>query len=140
MMPSTSPAVPPKFPVTHDQIDEVVRRFYAKVRVHPALSPIFANHVHNWSPHEAKIASFWRNAIGLDRSFDGNPQQVHMAAHDIQGHHFELWLGLFDETLNETLPPETAAAWSTLAHRIGRALKMSIDQRDAIPGAIPKLF
>ncbi|MEM5477599.1 group III truncated hemoglobin [Pacificibacter sp. AS14] len=132
--------LPPKFPITPDQIDQVVTRFYARVRSHPDLGPVFANHVNDWRPHEAKIASFWRNAIGLDRSFDGNPQQAHMAAHDIKGEHFALWLALFDDTLCDTVAPETAAAWSALAHRIGRALKMGIDQRDAPKGAAPKLF
>lgn len=132
--------LPPKFPITSDQIDQVVARFYARVRQHPDLGPVFANHVGDWRPHEAKIASFWRNAIGLDRSFDGNPQQAHMKASDIKGAHFALWLALFDETLQDTVPPDTAMAWSALAHRIGRALKMGIDQRDAPKGAPPKLF
>lgn len=133
-------ALPPKFEITHEQIDQVVARFYARVRSHPDLGPVFANHVGDWHPHEAKIASFWRNAIGLDRKFDGNPQQAHMAAGDIKGEHFALWLALFDEVLNDTMPCEIALAWSALAHRIGRALKMSIDQRDAPKGATPKLF
>lgn len=133
-------ALPPKFPITSAQIDDVVTQFYAKARTHPDLGPIFANHIQNWRPHEAKIASFWRNAIGIDRSFDGNPQSAHMAAHDIDSKHFALWLDLFDETLRDTLPAPTAKAWSTLAHRIGRALKMSIDQRDTPQDAPPKLF
>ncbi|SEK20154.1 group III truncated hemoglobin [Pacificibacter marinus] len=130
----------PKFPISPEHIELVVTRFYAKVRNHSELGPIFANHVHDWPPHEAKITRFWRNAIGIERNYDGNPQRAHMAAPDIQGHHFALWLGLFDETLQDSLAPETAAAWSALAHRIGRALKMSIDQRDAPKDAPPRLF
>jgi hemoglobin len=133
-------AAPPKFSIEPSQIDTVVKRFYAKVRMHPKLGPVFAHHVRDWPPHEAKIASFWRNAIGLDRSFEGNPQQAHMAATDIKSEHFALWLTLFDETLNDTLPRDTAAAWSALAHRIGRALKMGIVQRDTAKDAPPKLF
>lgn len=132
--------LPPKFPITSEQIDQVVVRFYARMRNHRELGPIFANHIDDWRPHEAKIASFWRNAIGLDRSFSGNPQQAHMAAMDIKAEHFALWLALFDETLDDTLPQETATAWSALAHRIGRALKMSVDQRDTPKDAPPKLF
>jgi hemoglobin len=135
-----SPIVPPKFYITSEQIDLVVSRFYARVRKHSDLAPIFAAHIQDWGPHEAKISEFWHNAIGLSRAYDGNPQRAHMAAHEIQGAHFALWLALFDEVLVESLPPETAASWSALAHRIGRALKMSIDHRDAPKDAPPKLF
>ena len=134
------PPAPPKFPITSAEIDLVVSRFYARVRTHRDLGPIFAAHVDDWRPHEAKIASFWRNAIGLDRSFKGNPQSTHMAAQNVKAEHFALWLGLFDTVLTETLPPATAQSWSALAHRIGRALKMSIEQRDAPKNAPPKLF
>jgi len=40
--------------------------------------------------------------------------------------HFEPWLALFDETLRRSLPAETAAAWSALAHRIGASLTMGL--------------
>jgi hemoglobin len=132
--------LPPKFPITPEQIDAVVATFYARVRQDEILGPVFAAHVTDWKPHEEKIASFWRNAICHERGFDGNPQAKHMAAGDVKSEHFAMWLTLFDETLQRELPAATAASWSALAHRIGRALKMGIDQRDAPKGAPPKLF
>ena len=56
-------AFPPRFFVTADQIDAQVAAFYAAVRTHPQLGPVFAGHVTDWPEHEAKIARFWRNAI-----------------------------------------------------------------------------
>ncbi len=42
---------------------------------------------------------------------------------------------LFDETLRRSLPPETAEAWSQLAHRIGAGLRMGVeDLRERMPG------
>lgn len=130
--------LPPRFPVTAAQIDRVVTVFYAAVRRHEVLGPIFAAHVTDWPAHEARIAGFWRNAILGDRSYDGNPMQVHRAAGDVRAEHFEPWLMLFDATLIRTLPPDTARAWSALAHRIGAGLRMGVS-RAAGPDGPPLL-
>ena len=118
--------IPPRFPITSDQIDRVVATFYAAVRRHEVLGPVFANHVTDWPTHEARIAAFWRNAIMYERGYDGNPMRVHRAAGDVQAEHFVPWLALFDETLRRTLPLEQARGWSALAHRIGAGLRMGV--------------
>ena len=125
--------LPPRFPVTDAQIDAVVAEFYACIRSHPGLGPVFAAHVTDWPAHEAKIARFWRNAILFERSYDGNPLAVHRAAGDVRPGMFEVWLGLFDSVLRRDLPAETAAAWSELAHRIGRGLRFGMEDRPAGP-------
>jgi hemoglobin len=133
--PEKAACIPPRFDVTADQIDAVVADFYAVVRSHPGMGPVFAAHVTDWPAHEAKIARFWRNAILFERSYDGNPMVVHRAAGNVRSPMFDVWLGLFDAVLRRKLPPETAAAWSALAHRIGRGLRMGIEDRDSqIPG------
>ena len=126
-------SIPPRFPVTPAQIDRVVAVFYAAVRRHEVLGPVFGGHVANWPEHEEKIARFWRNAILSERAYDGNPMQVHRRAGDVLPDHFPLWLALFDETLRRTLPAESAAAWSALAHRIGAALRMGVTIEDGPP-------
>lgn len=129
-------SMPPRIPVTPDQIDRVVAVFYAAIRRHEVLGPVFAAHVTDWPAHEAKIARFWRNAILHERSYDGNPMAVHRAAGDVRADHFGPWLMLFDETLRRTVPPEAARAWSALAHRIGAGLSMGLE-REA--GGVPRL-
>lgn len=127
----------PRFDITPDQIDAVVAEFYACVRLHPGLGPVFARHVADWPAHEAKIARFWRNAILFERGYDGNPMAIHLAAGDVRAPMFDVWLGLFDSVLRRTLPAQTAAAWSALAHRIGRGMRIGVETRDT-PG-IPRL-
>ena len=116
--------IPPRFDVTPDQIDRVVAVFYGAVRRHEVLGPVFARHVADWPAHEARIAAFWRNAILYERSYDGNPMRVHRQAGDVRADHFPIWLALFDETLNRTLPADLARSWSALAHRIGTGLRI----------------
>ncbi|WP_022704583.1 group III truncated hemoglobin [Pseudorhodobacter ferrugineus] len=128
-----------RFPITHAQIDAVVADFYAAIRAHPKLGPVFAAHVTDWPPHEAKIARFWRNAILFERSYDGNPMAVHKAAGNVRPGMFDDWLALFDATLARQLPPETATQWSALAHRIGRGLRMGVVEGQTLQGGIPRL-
>lgn len=127
--------MPPRFDLTSEQIDRVVAVFYAAVRRHEVLGPVFGGHIDDWPAHEAKIARFWKKAILYQPGYDGNPMQVHMAAGDVRADHFPIWLALFDETLHRTLPPEPAAGWSELAHRIGRGLRMGVeDLREPLAG------
>ncbi|MBE2274876.1 MAG: group III truncated hemoglobin [Rhodobacteraceae bacterium] len=126
--------MPPRFPIAPAEIDRVMADFYARIRGHDVLGPVFARHVADWPAHEAKIAAFWRNAILFERSYDGNPMAIHRAAGDVMPAMFPAWLALFDDTLARNLAPETAAAWSELAHRIGRSLSLGLQMGDGPPG------
>lgn len=128
-----------RFDITPDEIDQVVRVFYAAIRRHEVLGPVFANHITDWPPHEAKIANFWKKAILYQPVYDGNPMQAHMAAMDVRADHFPHWLALFDETLRRTLPADSAAAWSALAHRIGRGLRLGVEDLRKPESAVPNL-
>ncbi|MCB1388801.1 MAG: group III truncated hemoglobin [Rhodobacteraceae bacterium] len=118
--------IEPRFPITAAEIETVVADFYAFVREHPGLGPVFAAHVADWPAHEAKIARFWRNAILFERCYDGNPMQAHIAAGNVRPGMFAPWLGLFDMVLRRNLRPEQAEAWSALAHRIGTGLRAGL--------------
>ena len=133
------PPLPPRFAITPAEIDVVVADFYAAIRTHPGLGPIFAAHVTDWPTHEAKIARFWRSAILFEQSYDGNPMTVHRAAGNVRPGMFDTWLALFDSILARNLGPETAAAWSALAHRIGRGLRYALVDGQTLAGGVPKL-
>lgn len=132
-------AMPPRFPIATEDIDRVVADFYAAIRVHPGLGPVFAAHVTDWPAHEEKIARFWRNAILYERSYDGNPVEVHRRAGNVRPGMFSVWLGLFDSVLRRNLTPDQATAWSALAHRIGQSLRYAVVEDAALPGGIPRL-
>ena len=130
-------ALPPRFDITRDDIARVVAAFYEQIRQHPGLGPVFAAHVTDWPAHEEKITRFWANAILYERAYDGNPAQVHKQAQNVRPGMFEPWLALFDMTLKRELTPEQAAAWSALAHTIGRSLRASVVERMQGPGGVP---
>ncbi|NOE19059.1 globin family protein [Ruegeria atlantica] len=135
----TRPTFPPRFPATPEQINAQVRAFYARVRKDSVLGPVFANHVTDWPAHEEKIASFWRNAILFERSYDGNPQRVHIERPDVKPEMFAHWLDLFQEVATQILPPETSAPWVALARRIGVGMKAGVQSARQPKGAPPIL-
>lgn len=130
---------PPRFPITEAEIEAVVAAFYARVRTHDFLGPIFAAHVRDWPEHEIKIAKFWKGSILHLPGYDGSPMRAHREAGNVQPGMFSVWLGLFDEVLAAELPPETARAWSALAHKIGTSLRAGVVDRQTLPGGVPKL-
>lgn len=132
-------ALPPRFAITRPEIERVVAVFYAAVRAHPMLGPVFAVHVTDWPAHEARVADFWANTILHERSYEGSPVEAHVKAGNVRPGMFDSWLGLFDATLRAELTPDQAAAWSALAHRIGRSLRAAVVDREKLPGGIPKL-
>ena len=132
-------ALPPRFPITRPEIERVVSTFYACARAHPGLGPVFAAHVTDWPAHEARVADFWANTILHERGYDGSPMAAHIRAGNVQPGMFSTWLGLFDSVLRSELRPDQAAAWSALAHRIGRSLRAGVVERDTLPGGVPKL-
>lgn len=134
-----STLLPPRFEISEAEIERVVSAFYARVRAHPQLGPVFAVHVTDWPAHEAKIARFWKGAILHMPGYDGTPMLAHREAKNVKPGMFSGWLGLFDEVLRTELAPLQAEAWSALAHRIGVSLRAGVVDRETLPGGVPKL-
>lgn len=88
---------------SEDEIAELVRRFYARVRRDERLGPIFNDRIHDWPAHEAKLCDFWSSALRGTRRFRGMPMPVHAALPGLSAALFGHWLQLFDQTL-ATLP------------------------------------
>lgn len=131
--------LPPRFDIVAAEIDCVVQIFYAAIRRHEVLGPIFAAHVTDWPMHEAKTADFWKKAILHRAGYDEHPMRAHILAGNVKPVHFRLWLNLFDDTLNSVLSPVSAAAWSSLAHRIGRGLRIGVEDMRNTQLATPLL-
>jgi len=138
-----------KFEISPADIDRLVTAFYRRVRAHPMLGPVFARAIApddksgdgpEWRAHEAKIAAFWRNAIGIDRTYDGNPMRVHVANPEVQPGMFSAWLDLFAATARDELTRAQARSIEALARRIGEGMRYAVTQRGQDKGAPPKLF
>lgn len=109
-------------------IARLVDTFYAKVRRHDELGPIFNGVIgENWDHHLTKLKDFWAS-VALDAgSYSGRPVPAHVKLEGVEPRHFQLWLGLFRETLEETAPsPAAVDFFMERAERIAMSLQYAM--------------
>lgn len=118
--------------ISRDDISALVALFYARVRQHTRLGPIFHAKIGQtdeaWAPHLEKIENFWANVIRHERVYSGNPMQVHLSVPGIQPEDFAIWLDLFERAAHDCLPKAKASVMSQTARRIGRSLAMGVER------------
>lgn len=84
-----------------EDIQQLVDVFYEKVRLNDTLGPIFDEVIKdNWPKHLDKMYRFWQTILLGQHTYKGNPFSHH-APLPIYGEHFEIWLKLFHETLDD---------------------------------------
>lgn len=80
----------------------IVEHFYSKARLDMQLGSVFAAAVadDDWHDHLELITDFWNSALFNANSYNGNTFAKH-ASLPIEKRHFDRWLKLFAETVNE---------------------------------------
>jgi hemoglobin len=116
--------------LTEAMMENLVRAFYDAGRKDPLLGPIFEEKLAgHWEEHIAKLTDFW-SQIGLRSGrYSGRPLPAHMAL-GLEPEHFRAWLGLFEATAREVLPPEGAAFFIARAHRIADSFQLGLNIGD----------
>lgn len=100
----------------------LLRHFYADVRQHAVLGPIFNRQIQDWPEHLEKIGSFWARLTGGPSDYAGAMPAKHVSL-GIDGRHFAAWLQLWDFNCRRRLKPVEADEMIALAHEIGRRLE-----------------
>ena len=102
-----------------EDIKFLVDKFYEKVNKDNLLSPIF-NEISkvNWDLHLPIMYDFWGNILLGGSEYKGEPLQKHFNL-PIGIKHFEKWLELFFQTLNENFSGEITDEAHASAIRIG---------------------
>jgi hemoglobin len=106
-------------------IEALVARFYAKVRGDAVLGPVFAAKITDWGPHLKRMCEFWSSVALLTGRYHGQPMPKHLSL-PIDEAHFARWLGLFQETLDETCPPAARVHFMDRARRIAESFRLGI--------------
>lgn len=99
--------------LTIEDIKLLVDTFYDKVREDKLIGPVFNDRIQNrWPQHLAKMYTFWQTILLGEHTYYGTPFPPH-AQLPIEKEHFERWLSLFSQTLNELFSGEIAkeALW-----------------------------
>lgn len=105
----------------HEGIFKLIRPFYADVRQHAVLGPIFNAHIQDWTAHLAKITEFWARQTGGPSAYGGGFGAAHLNL-GIDVTHFHHWLTLWDFNCRRHLPEAEAKEMSALAHELARRL------------------
>ncbi|MCW5909988.1 MAG: group III truncated hemoglobin [Cyclobacteriaceae bacterium] len=96
-----------------DDIRLLVNSFYDKAREDDLLKDIFNNIIQNrWPEHLEKMYRFWQTVLLEEHTYFGSPFLPH--AHlPVEKEHFDRWLKLFYETVDEHFSGEKAerAKW-----------------------------
>ncbi|WP_421871221.1 group III truncated hemoglobin [Nitratireductor rhodophyticola] len=121
--------------VNRDFIGRLVREFYRRVRSDARLGPIFAGEIKdNWEPHLKKMTDFWCAVILKDGSYHGRPVPAHLRLKTVVEADFDIWLGLFRQTVGDLCTPAVAAVFTDRAERIAKSLKLAMFFR--LPAAL----
>ena len=111
----------------HEGLKLLLRHFYADVRQHALLGPIFNKHIDDWPAHLVKIGSFWVRLTGGPSGYFGQMPAKHLRL-GIEARHFNAWLQLWDFNCCSHLKSAEAQEMICLAHEIGRRLKEIISE------------
>lgn len=86
---------------TQQDIQFLVDSFYEKVREDELIGPIFNGVIQNrWPQHLETMYRFWGTVLLYEKNYHGNPFMPHSKL-PIEKKHFDRWLKLFQETLDE---------------------------------------
>jgi len=105
----------------HDGILKLLKSFYADVRQHDVLGPIFNAQISDWPAHLEKITDFWALQTGGESKYRGGFAAAHLRL-DLKPEHFQHWLALWEFNNARQLPPQEASEMNALAHEFGRRL------------------
>lgn len=91
---------------TREDVFLLVNTFYDKIKEDEMLGPIFNGMISDWDSHITKLTDFWSSQLFIERTYKGNPIEVHRkvdayANHSINEHHFGKWLNYWIQTLDE---------------------------------------
>ncbi len=106
----------------------LVEAFYATVRSDVRLGPIFENIIGgNWDRHLDTMKRFWGSVALNTGTYHGTPVVKHQALADVVESDFDIWLRLFERTLDETAPSDEAKQYLLgKAQMIARSLRYAM--------------
>jgi hemoglobin len=113
---------------TDDEIDRLVETFYARIRRHHRLGPIFETAIgeDGWPAHLSKLKDFWSSVLNTSGRYKGQPVLVHQGVEDLTEGLFTPWLNLFHQTCVELFDAPRAAIVGQKAERIAASLKLGL--------------
>ncbi len=116
---------------TREDIKNLVDTFYTAVRKDNLLGSIFNDIAQvDWQEHLPKMYDFWETALFHLAKYKGNPLQVHALLHQkttLRKEHFDRWLALFKQTIDERFKGQKAYLAKTRANSIAVVIRAKLN-------------
>lgn len=106
----------------------LVDDFYDKVKIDPLLGPIFNGVLKDhWPEHMEKLYRFWQTILLEEHTYNGSPFPPH-AQLPVEKKHFDRWLELFGETIDDHFLGEKAEEAKWRANKMAEMFQIRIAQ------------
>ena len=116
---------------TKEDIKTLVDTFYGRVRQDNRLGPIFNTIIgDHWEQHLPKMYAFWGMSLMGEGGYTGNAVQKHVAIDQqmpLQDAHFERWIGLWQQTVDELFEGKRAEDAKKKAELMLQLIRIKVD-------------
>lgn len=110
-----------------EQVKHLVDTFYGKIRNDDMLKDIFDEVIQDrWPEHLEKMYSFWQTVLLGERTYEGRPFISHMNL-PVGEEHFDRWLSLWSETLQENFHGQAVERAWWQANRMAEMFQIKIN-------------
>ncbi|MCO5238481.1 MAG: group III truncated hemoglobin [Chitinophagaceae bacterium] len=114
--------------LTLDDVKKMVDTFYGKVRENGLLAPVFDERIRDrWPQHLEKMYTFWQTILLEERTYFGAPFPPH-AQLPVNHAHFEQWMQLFIQTIDELFSGEKAKEAKWRAGKMAEIFEFKIER------------
>ena len=118
--------------VSREDIETLVDSFYKKVIKDDTIGYFFNKVVKlDWEKHIPIMYDFWETTLFHQAIYKGNPMKIHVDLHaqePLKKVHFDQWLSIFNETVDELFQGEKANLAKTRALSIATIMQIKIHQ------------
>lgn len=120
---------------TSQDILWMVERFYSKIKPDQQVGFIFTDVMKvQWERHIPLLVAFWENALFYTGGYKGNALKKHININKVvplQKKHFNRWLQLFNETVDERFEGDKATLAKQRAANIADIIQIKLKQASA---------
>lgn len=108
-------------------VEHLVNTFYDKIREDEMLGEIFDSRIQDrWPEHLEKMYRFWQTVLLEEHTYNGSPFRPH-ADLPVHTEHFDRWMKIFTETVDENFAGETARKAIAQGERMAHMFNHKID-------------
>ena len=113
-------------------IEILIQLFYQKVVLDPVIGFIFTETVSiNWEKHIPLIADFWESILLDNPVYKNNAMEMHYDLNKkmpLEKIHFDSWLSLFNQVIDELHEGKIATMAKTRAQSIAAVMQFKMEQ------------